>query len=384
MAATEAQGPPAPSRSAQARPRIALAHDWLVGLRGGEWVLDRLAALFGPTDLYVLVDDGRPLTPAISACRVHTSPLQRLPFASGRLRRAYLPLMPWAVGRIRVAGCDLLVSTSSAVMTGIRPPPGVPHLCYCLSPARYLWEQTEDYGVGRGAWPRLAALRLVGPPLRRWDRAAAQSVTRFLACSRHTAARIRRCYGRSADVVYPPVRTEWFTPDRGVRRESFFLVVSALEPYKRVDLAIAAANAAGLRLVVAGDGSQRAALERAAGPTVTLLGRVPDEELRSLYRSARALVFPQAEDFGIVAVEAQACGCPVVAFARGGACETVTEETGLLVKEQTATAFAHAMAAAGRRRFDPAACRASAERFGVEAFDAALRAQVSELLGAGC
>lgn len=362
------------------RRRIVLAHDWLVGLRGGERVLDRLAAALGPTDLYVLVDDGRPLTPAISACRVVTSPLQRLPGAAGRLRRHYLPLMPWAVGRLRVAPCDLIVSTSSAVMKSIRPPPGTPHLCYCFSPARYLWDQTDDYAIGSGGRLRSAGLRAVRRRFQEWDRASAATVTRFATISEHTRERIRRCYGREATVVPPPVDTEWFTLDESVRREDFFLVVSALEPYKRVDLTIDVANHARLPLRIVGEGSLAASLAARAGPTVELLGRVSEEALRDLYRRARALLFPQVEDFGLVAVEAQACGCPVVALGRGGALEIVVPASGLLVQAQTVAAWVAALESLGDHRFPADACRANAERFAASIFDGRMRAIVDELL----
>jgi glycosyltransferase involved in cell wall biosynthesis len=364
--------------------RVALAHDWLVGLRGGEWVLDRLARLFGPTDLYTLVDDGRPLTEAISACRTVTSPLQRFPLASGRLRRHYLPLMPWAVERLRVEPCDLLISTSSAVMKSINPPPGVPHLCYCHSPARYIWEQGSDYGIGAGGRLRGAGLRALRRRFMRWDRRTASRVTRFLANSRHTADRIARCFGREASVVYPPVRTAFFTHDATLEREQWMLVVAALEPYKRTDIVIEAANRGRLPLKVVGGGSQADALRRITGDTVELLGRVDDTTLRDLYRRARALVFPQIEDFGIVPVEAQATGCPVVAYAGGGALETVSEETGVLFQEQSADALLEAVHRLEDRAIDPATCRASAMRFSEDVFDASIVAHVDELLDGSC
>jgi glycosyltransferase involved in cell wall biosynthesis len=363
------------------RRRIALAHDWLVGLRGGERVLDRLATLFGPTDLYVLVDDGRALSPAISACRVVTSPLQRLPGATRALRRFYLPLMPWAVGRLKVAPCDLLVSTSSAVMKSIRPPAGTPHLCYCHSPARYVWEQTDDYGRGSGGLARVAGLRAVRSRFQDWDRRTSDSVTQFVANSTHTRDRIRRAYGRDATVVPPPVDVAWFDLDPAVPREDFFLVVSALEPYKRVDLAIDAANRAQLPLRIVGDGSLEPSLAARAGPTVELLGRVPHDELRDLYRRARALLFPQVEDFGLAAVEAQACGCPVIAYAAGGALDTVTPASGRLLRDQAVPTWADAMRSFAAGNFDPLACRANAERFSNDAFDASILALASELLG---
>jgi len=360
--------------------RIALAHDWLVGLRGGEWVLDRLARLFGPTDLYTLVDDGRFLTEAIAACRVITSPLQRFPGAAGRLRRHYLPLMPWAVGRIRVGPCDLLISTSSAVMKSIKPPPEVPHLCYCHSPARYIWEQSADYALGSGGRLRRLGLSLLSERFKRWDRETASRVTKFLANSTHTAARIERCFGRQADVVYPPVRTEFFTPDESVPREEWLLVVSALEPYKRTDIVIEAANRASLPLKVVGDGSQAGALRDLAGPTVEMLGRLEDEALRAVYRRARALIFPQVEDFGIIPVEAQACGCPVIACAAGGALETVTDQTGIFFDAQTPEAIIEAVRTLDDVAISPAVCRADAQRFSEQAFDEAILRQVGGML----
>jgi glycosyltransferase involved in cell wall biosynthesis len=363
--------------------RIALAHDWLVGMRGGERVLDRLARLFGPTDLYTLVSDGRPLSEAISACRVRTSPLQRAPGARGRWRRHYLPLMPWAVGRLRVAPCDLLISTSSAVMKSIRPPPRAPHLCYCHSPARYVWAQTAAYAARpgtSGGLVRWAGLRAVRRPFQRWDRMTASRVTRFLANSAHTAQLIRSCFGREAHVVHPPARTGWFTVDPAVKREPWLLVVAALEPYKRTELAVEAANRGGFHLKVAGAGSQLDVLRAAAGPTVEILGRQEEPALRDLYRRARALLFPQVEDFGITAVEAQATGCPVVALAAGGARDIVTDATGVLFETQTAEALLEAVEALNRVDIDPASCRLNAERFSEEAFDRAILEHVRALL----
>lgn len=359
---------------------IVLAHDWLVGLRGGEWVLDRLARLFGPTDLYTLVDDGRFLSDAISACRIVTSPLQKFPNAPGKWRRHYLPFMPWAVGRLKVKPCDLLISTSSAVMKSIKPPADTPHLCYCHSPARYIWEQTADYGVGSGGRLRGLALRAIGGRFRRWDRATASTVTTFLANSRHTAERIRRCYDREATVVYPPVRTDFFTLDRSIPREDWLLVVAALEPYKRTDIVIEAANRAGFRLKVVGGGSQASSLADLAGGDVEMLGRVGEESLRELYQRARALVYPQQEDFGIIAVEAQATGCPVVAYAAGGAGESIAEETGVFFQEQTAAAVAEAVAMLDGRVIEPQMCRANALRFSEAVFDEAITREVDRLL----
>lgn len=370
--------------------RAVLAHDWLCGRRGGEAVLERLALLVEPAGLYVMFDDGRPLSPEVDRLRarglVVSSRLSRAPMAR-RLRRWMLPLYRKGVeelGRL-LAGqharepIDLLISSSSAAIKGLTVPAGVPHLCYCHSPARYVWSRMGEYG-GRGAVSRLrsAGLRLYGSRFKAWDRRTSAGVTRFIANSTHTAAEIARCYGREAGVVFPPVRTGFFTLDPGVEREGFWLVVSALEPYKRVDLAVEAARLAGAELVVAGEGSMRRELERRGG--ARFVGRVDDERLRDLYRRARALVFPQVEDFGIVAAEAQACGLGVAARRAGGALDIVAEgQTGAFFDEPSARAVADAVERVPRDC--AAACRRSAERFSVAAFDEGMRGEIAALVG---
>jgi glycosyltransferase involved in cell wall biosynthesis len=371
-------------------PAFALAHDWLCGYRGGEAVLERIARLcatLGSVDrLYTMFDDGRPLAPTIDALPHTVSPLRRLPDSA---RRWLLPLYPAAVGslsralarRQRSHPVDLLISTSSAAIKGMRAPAGVPHLCYCHAPARYIWSVRDQYGAGHGwkARVRGAGLAAIAEPFAEWDRATAAHVTTFLANSAHTAAEIRRCFGREAQVVHPPVRTGSFTPDAGVRREDFWLFVAALEPYKRADAAIRAALHAGAPIKVVGSGSVDAELRREfTRPGVHFLGRVPDETLRDLYRRARLLVFPQVEDFGITAVEAQACGCPVLAHRAGGALDSVIEgSTGAFFEADTPDAIA---AAADRCPQDPHACRANAERFSEPAFDHRMEAVIHHTL----
>ncbi len=373
--------------------RIALAHDWLCGFRGGEQVLERLARLvldrFELAGLYAMFDDGRPLAPAIdtlrSRCGVTASAINRWP-ASDRARRWLLPLYPRAVGELsrRLARdharrpIDLVISTSSAAIKSLAPPPGVPHLCCCFAPARYLWSRQDDYSGGL----RGIGLRAFGARLRAWDRRTASNVNRFVAISRHVQEEIARCYGREASIVFPPVRTVYFTPDREgngrAAREEFWLVVSALEPYKRVDLAIRAANVSGHRLLVAGDGSQAAQLRRLAGPSVTFVGRVGDEELRRLYRTASLFLYPQVEDFGITAVEAQACGLPVLAFRAGGALDTVVDgRTGAFFEAQTPESLLEAIDRVPR---DAVACRENAVRFSESAFDRAFLLEIASAL----
>ena len=303
----------------------------------------------------------------------------RLPGAD-RLRRWMLPLYPRAVHELsgmlerehRQNPIDLVISTSSAAIKGLCPPPGVPHLCYCHSPARYVWSLTEEYSSGL----RGLGLALYRDRFRRWDAASAANVTRFVANSEYTARQISSHYRRGAEVVYPALRPEFL--DRSEPRghaEGPWLVVSALEPYKRVDLAIEAASSTGHELVVIGSGSQRQRLEQRAGASVRFLGRVSDEELRDWYARAHLLIFPQVEDFGLTAIEAQACGLPVVARRDGGALETVIEgATGRFFGEPTVASLLQAIKACPK---DAArACRENAARFSPERFDQNMRAQI--------
>ncbi|MCH7961838.1 MAG: glycosyltransferase [Planctomycetes bacterium] len=314
--------------------------------------------------------------------------LGRLPWASARARRWLLPAYPSAVRDLgrqmardhRRCEIDLVISTSSAAIKGLAPPPGVPHLCYCHSPARYVWSRKDEYTKGVGL--ASTGLRLFGPSFRAWDRRSARNVTRFIANSSYTAGQIRSCYGRDATVVHPPVETAFFTPAEEPKREDYWLLVGAMEPYKRADLAIATANQAAHPLVVVGQGTQRAQLERLAGPTVTFTGSVSDRALREHYRRARLLLFPQVEDFGITAVEAQACGCPVVARGEGGALDTVLDgDTGSLFHESSSAAMIEAIARCPTGAH--AACRSNSLRFSVERFVASMRAEIAACLDSG-
>lgn len=374
--------------------RVALAHDWLVARRGGEHVLERLAGLIHadhlPAALYTLFDGGVSIGPSVDAMPKVASLLQRVPGASGRLRRWMLPLYPLGVRALtqqlaldhQETPIDLLISTSSAAVKGIQTPDGVPHLCYCHSPARYVWSLAEEYrgGGGPGAMLRRAGLRAVQRRYRHWDRETSRDVTRFVANSEHTAALIRRCYAREADVVHPPVRTNFYTRDPFLKREPFWLFVGALEPYKRADLAIRAAAKAKQPLVIVGEGTEMPRLRAMAGRHVRFMGRVDDETVRDLYRRAQLLLFPQLEDFGIVAVEAQACGCPVVARRAGGALDTVIEgQTGVFFEDPTPEAVAEAAKAVPANADRD--CRAYAESFSEARFDEAMRAQIESVLG---
>ena len=352
----------------------AIVHDWLTGMRGGEKVLESIGALYPDADVYTLLHVPGSTSPAIERRRIRTSFLQHLPGAS-RFYRHYLPVFPTAIEQFDLDGYDLIISSSHCAAKAVVAPGGSRHLCYCHSPMRYAWDQFEAY-FGRQRVGRIgeAALRPVLAWLARWDAVTATRVHRFLANSRFVASRIRRYYGRPADVVYPPVDTEFYQPD-ATSAGDHFLVVSALVPYKCVDLAIAACQRAGAPLRVVGIGPDRDRLERAAGPSVTFLGQISDEAIRDEYRRARAVILAGEEDFGIVPVEAQACGRPVVALGRGGALETVLDgETGVLFADATPESLAAALERLAARRWEAARIRDHAAGFS--------RARFADRLGA--
>ncbi len=300
--------------------KIALVHDWLTGYRGGERVLHHFAKRFPDADLFTLFHTPGSVTPEIEHRRIFTSALDQIP-GKTRHYRKLLPLFPLAIRQFDFTGYDLILSTSHAVAKSIRVPAGIPHLDYCFTPMRYIWDQADAY-LGRGprrwlAGPALAALR-------RFDVQTADpaSVTRFVAISTEIKNRIRTHYGREANVVAPPVDVSWIECAQ-TSADDFYLLVAGFVPYKRDALVIEAFRRSNRRLVVVGDGPGRKALETRATSNIEFVGRVGDRALAHFYRSARALIYPQCEDFGLVAVEAQAAGRPVIAFGAGGALDTV-------------------------------------------------------------
>jgi glycosyltransferase involved in cell wall biosynthesis len=353
--------------------RVALVHDWLTGMRGGERCLEVFCELFPDADLFTLLHVPGSVAPIIERRRIVTSFIQRLPGAATHYR-SFLPLFPAAVARFDLAGYDLVLSSSHCVAKGVRPAPGALHVCYCFTPMRYVWDLYDDYfGTGAGVLTR-ALMPPVAAALRRWDRRSSRRVDHFVAISHHIADRIARCYGRTADVIHPPVDVGRVLLGEG--SGDFYLVVSALVPYKRVDLAIGAAARLGRPLIVIGTGPEEARLRRAAGPGVTFLGWRSDAEVAELYARCRAVLFPGVEDFGIVPLEAMAAGRPVIALAQGGALETVVDvssalaPTGVLFRRQTVEALVDAIREfeATADRFEPKALRAHAERFDRERF----------------
>lgn len=356
--------------------RIAIVHDWLDTWGGGENVLATLLGLYPNADLYAIVDFLSEADRArLGRRRIRTSFIQQLPFARRHFRK-YLPLMPRAVERFDLSAYDLIISSSHAVAKGAMSGPNQLHICLCYSPARYAWEHEQQYlsDAGLDRWPLAGLARRAMRRFREWDIRAANRIDRFVAISAYIAQRIERCYGRSADVIYPPVDVARHS--LATRRSSFYLTLSRLVPYKRVDLLVAAFAAMPTReLVIAGDGPDRRAIAAAAPANVRLVGHVTDAERDRLLASARAFVFAAEEDFGIAPLEAQACGTPVIAYCRGGAAETLrgldaAVPTAVFFSEQTSAAICDAVMrfeqSAGR--ISASACRANAQRFDVAAF----------------
>lgn len=372
--------------------KVAIVHEWLDTYAGSERVLEQMLAVFPQADFFALCDF---LPEAergfLGGRQPRTTWIQRLPFARRRFRH-YLGLMPLAIESLDLAGYDLVLSSSHAVAKGAITGPGTVHIAYVHSPMRYAWDLQAQYlrearlhrGL-RGAYARWLLHRL-----RLWDHASAARPDAILANSSYVAERIRKTWRREAEVLHPPVDTEAFAP--GDEPRQHYLLVSRLVPYKRVDLVVAAfRRMPHRRLVVVGDGPQRALVRSAAEGALNIVfrGHVPRAELVRLMRTARAFVFAAEEDFGIALVEAQACGTPLIAFGRGGACDIVRtpdtggEPSGLLFSEQSAEAIIDAVDRFEREagQFSPEACRANAERFSIARFREGLRAAVSRHTG---
>jgi glycosyltransferase involved in cell wall biosynthesis len=373
--------------------KVALVHDWLTGYRGGERVLAALCALYPQADLFTLVHVPGSCGPVIESRKISTSFLQSLPRAQTHYRH-YLPLFPAAIERLDLRGYELVISTSHAVAKGCKPAPGAVHLSYVHTPMRYVWDQFDAYfGPGRASLPVRLAARAVAPTLRRWDVESTKRVDGIIANSRFVSERCKRVWGRAADaVVYPPVETGLFQPAAGLTgkergERGYALILSALVPYKRIDLAVRAFNRAGRRLVVAGGGPELARLRALAGPTVEVRGVVALDELQKLYAHAAFFVLPGEEDFGIAPVEAQAAGRPVLALGKGGALETVragSEPTGVFFAEPSEESLLEALPEIDRvaREVDPAAIREWALRFDAARFGPELAGAIERLRAA--
>jgi glycosyltransferase involved in cell wall biosynthesis len=348
-------------------------------MRGGEKVLLSLARLYPEAPIYTLLHVPGSVTPELEQRTIHTSFIQRLPGVERRYRN-YLPLFPWAISRFDLSAFDLVISSSHCVAKGVRVRPDAVHLCYCHTPMRYVWDRYDDYfGPDRLAAPLRPLMRLIAKALRAWDVRTAAGVTGFVANSAYVAGRIKRYYARNAEVLQPPVDVDFFTPDE--RPAAYDLVVSALVPYKRLDLVLDAYRGTGRPLRVVGQGPERERLAALAPPEVQFVGAVDDERLRDLYRGARVVIMPGIEDFGIVPLEAMACGRPAIVYAEGGGIESVVEgQTGLVFREHTARALRAAVDSLEAMRFNRDTLRARAAAFSRQTFEQRFQVFVAHAL----
>lgn len=362
--------------------KVALVHDWLTGMRGGEKCLEVFCELFPGADLFTLIYDPANISPVIQGSNIKPSWIDRLPGAK-KYFRYLLPLFPRAIEQFDFADYDLIVSSSHCVAKGVFPHRAL-HIAYVHAPMRYVWDQHEAYfGAGASAIAR-GAMGLSRRYLQRWDVRSSLRVDYFVANSRNVAAKIERLYGRQAAVIHPPVDVERF--QLGERQEPYYLIVSALVPYKKIDVAVAAFNHLRLPLKIAGEGPMRAKLEKRALPNIEFLGWMSDQALAALYASCQALIFPGEEDFGIVPLEVQASGRPVIAYGGGGALETILPldnlelATGVFYRELTPESLIGAVRQfqKNRDRFEPAAIRRHACQFSRDRF----RVQISDYLAA--
>lgn len=361
--------------------KVAIIHYWLVGMRGGERVLEELVRLYPDADIYTHVAETSTLSPLLANQRIFQTSVARLPGAR-KYYQKYLAFMPRALEELDLSAYDLVISSESGPAKGVIAPPHAPHVCYVHSPMRYIWDHYPAYRSRLGRFGK-AYFSRVAHRLRIWDVTTAARVDTFVANSHFVARRIRAYYNRDANVVHPPVDLDAYTLPEGDAARDYYLFVSQLVPYKRADLVIDAFRGQDKRLVVVGDGNERQRIERDLPPNVTLMGRAPAADLPALYQNAKALIFPAEEDFGIVPVEAMACGTPVLAYGRGGARDSVVEgETGLFFDAQNASAIRDVMDRfeAVSDTFDRDVIHAHARSFGAERFRREFAAVVDQTL----
>ena len=357
--------------------KVAIVHYWLVGMRGGEKVLECLCELYPEADIFTLVVDRDKLSPRLLKHRITPSFLQKI--GGRRFYQKMLPLMPQALESFDLTGYDLILSSEAGPAKGIIPPPEAVHICYCHSPMRYIWDLYPQY-YRKSGWLARLAMRLTSSWLRAWDVTTSARVDHFIANSAFVAKRIEKFYRREATVIHPPVDVSRFTPSDVP--EDYYLCAGQITPYKRIDVAIEACTRLNRRLVVIGSGATKE-MKRLAGPTITFLDKVDDDTMARHFRNCRALVFPGLEDFGIVPLEVMASGRPVVAYRRGGAVETVVEgKTGVFFNEQTADSLIDAINRFETRLddFNPADIASHAQEWNRDVFKGRLQAFIASRL----
>ena len=350
--------------------RVAIVHDFLYTMRGAERVLDAFCELLPNADLFSLIYRKGTLNPRIENRRIISSPVNLLP---GN-HRWWLALYPWAISRFDLSGYDLVLSSSYAVAKGVEVPEETPHVCYCHTPMRYIWDMYEEYFHASRLWqPFKTMIDVTAELLRAWDVRTSSHVDAFIANSTTVAARIRRIYRRDSTIIHPPADAEYFTP-APVPREDWYLCASAFSPYKRADLVIEAFRKSGRKLKVVGAGQDEVKIRKMCGGAVEFLGWLPDEGLRDMYRRGRGLIFAGEEDFGILPVEAQLCGMPVVAFGKGGLLDSIVDrETGVFFGRQTVESLNDAVDRFEASDIRPDVCRRNGERFSRPRFMEAMR-----------
>ena len=360
--------------------RVALVHDWLTGMRGGEYVLEAIADIFPRTDLFTLLYVPGKIAPSITALKRHTSFLQKIPYAEKRYR-SFLPWMPKFIEAFDLSEFDLIISSSHCVAKGVKKREDAVHVSYVHAPMRYMWDRYEDYfGKEKASFPVRLAAKHFRSGLQEWDFRVSQAdrVDTLIANSCFISEQIKRAYHRDSKVIYPFADLSRFNIPR--KRGSSYLMVGAFAPYKRVDLAIQAFNELKLPLFIVGAGQENEKLKKMAGPTIDFLGSISNAAITDLYAKCRAFVFPGKEDFGITPLEALASGTPVIAFGEGGASETVTEKTGVFFREQTVASLKEAVMKieSGTVAFSESDCRARAAEFSRDRFQRELIQAIQE------
>jgi len=350
--------------------KIAFVCDWLTGMRGGERCLEAACELYPDADIFTLVHFPGSVSEKIESHKIRTSYIQNLP-RKKKFRR-YLPLFPHAIQQFDLSGYDCVLSFSHCVAKGVKVPKGIPHICYCYTPMRYAWHMQSEY-LSKFSYLKKWAATVVLDYLKNWDKKTSSRVTHFIASSKNVQNRIKQTYNRNSVVIYPPVQCSRFTISDS--DDGYYLIVSALVPYKRIDVAIKAFGLTSKKLVIIGSGPELARLKSMASPNASFIENANDNQVVEYMKKCKALIFPGEEDFGIVPLEAQACGKPVIAFAKGGALETIIEigqsarekvgPTGIFFFEQNPTAIVETISIFEKKRdrFDPQVCRNNALRF---------------------